>query len=94
MAPVDTGPVRDVTVRRSFPESRVRLVVFIVVSALVFVSAGALLIYGLLSQWPPGGLVVLAALVGLFGVGLAIRIWIFLRLRSEHTMSRGNRESS
>ncbi|GAA5098247.1 hypothetical protein GCM10025760_33240 [Microbacterium yannicii] len=90
MVPVDTGAMRDVTVPRSFPEARGKLLVFIVVSALVFLGAGACLVYGFLFQWPAGVLVVLAALVCILGVGLAVRTWIFLRLRSEEATSRGH----
>lgn len=73
---------------------RGQLLVFIVVSALVFLGTGACLIYGLLFQWPAGGLVVLAALVCIFGAGFAVRIWSFLRLRSEDATSRGDHEHS
>lgn len=57
---------------------------FIVVSVLIFGGAVAGLVYGLFSHWPIGGLVVLAVVVAVLGVGVAIRIWVFLRLKAQH----------
>lgn len=85
---VDTDAKRDVTIPKSFPESRTRLLVFILLNTLIFAGAAALLINGLFDQWAIGGVVVLAALVILLGVTVAIRIWIFLRLRSQYASSR------
>lgn len=76
--------MRDVTVPKNFPESRASLLRFIVVSVLIFGGAVAWLVYGLLNRWPIGGLVVLWLVVAILGVGVAIRIWAFVRLKAQH----------
>lgn len=85
---VETVTMRDVTVPRSFPESRASLLVSIVVSVLVFGGAIGLLIYGLIAHWPTAGLVVISVLVVVFGAGVAIRIWVYVRLKSQYASVR------
>jgi hypothetical protein len=57
---------------------------FIVVSVLVFGGAVAWRVYGFLNRWPIGGLVVLSLVVAILGVGAAIQIWVFVRLKAQH----------
>ena len=56
----------------------------IVVSVLIFGGAVAWLVYGFLDHWTLFGLIVLSLVVAVLGVGVAIRIWVFLRLRARH----------
>lgn len=79
--------MRDVTVPKSFPNARASLLKSIVASLLIFVGSVVWLIYGLLAHWATGGLVVLGAVVVALAGGVLARIWIFVRLRAQHTSS-------
>jgi hypothetical protein len=71
--------MRDVIVPRSFPEARVRRLLFIVFYAVIFLAAAGWLVSGLLNHWSTGAIVVFPAAVLVLRGGVAFGLSIYCR---------------